>query len=170
MGHPELKMNIEKSVYKSAYITRCGHYRYWLKRQWNFGENFVCWVMLNPSTADEKSDDPTLKKCIGFSKKWGFDGLIVANLFGFRSTDPEGLKSWLDPVGKHNDCLALFSMSQCSKIICAWGNHGSYLNRQHEFHEIALPYSQKLYCLGKTNSGHPKHPVRLGYKTELIKY
>lgn len=88
---------------KHATLSDCGKYRYWLERSWEeTGKGFVNWIMLNPSTADAEIDDQTIRKCIGFSKLWGYDGMHVVNLFAFRATDPESLYGCGCPVGLGN--------------------------------------------------------------------
>src|SRR5262245_19133112 len=88
---------------KEALISPCGLYRYWLTRTWDNSLRRVCWVMLNPSTADAEQDDPTIRRCVGFARSWGAGGIIVVNLFAFRASDPKALLRAADPVGPDND-------------------------------------------------------------------
>lgn len=74
-------------VKRAASISECGTYRWTLQRRWAAGER-VCWIMLNPSTADAERDDPTVLRCMAFSRSWGYGGLIVVNLYPFRSSKP----------------------------------------------------------------------------------
>ena len=87
---------------KGATISDCGKYRYWLTRIWNDSKLKILWIMLNPSTADENEDDPTIRRCIGFAKQWGYGGICVANLYAYRATDKTALSKVTDPVGQDN--------------------------------------------------------------------
>jgi hypothetical protein len=142
-----------------ATISRCGNYRYDLRRLWSRGPEVV-WILLNPSKADAQIDDPTIRKCIGFSKRWGYGGMRVVNLFAFRATCPDDLFAAADPIGpRNNKILRSASTSDC---IVAWGNHGNHRNRAAE---VLATLQGRLDCLGVTNLGQPKHPVRLAYAT-----
>src|SRR5262245_38555366 len=88
---------------RSAVFSPCRKYRYSLTRIWDAERPNVMFVGLNPSTADDQVDDPTVRRCIGFARKWRFGGMIIVNLFAYRSTDPNRLQEILDPVGPEND-------------------------------------------------------------------
>src|SRR5581483_9586135 len=97
-------------------------YRYSLARFFGDG-GVVNFIMLNPSTADAETDDPTIRRCLGFAKAWGYGTLVVTNLFAYRATDPAELAKAGDPVGPDND-TRLWSEAQLSDlVVCAWGNH-----------------------------------------------
>ncbi|MCM8542390.1 MAG: DUF1643 domain-containing protein [Lentisphaeraceae bacterium] len=172
MSQPELEFNVEGAVFKDAHITRCEKFRYWLTRKWNNGDNYICWIMLNPSTADASNDDPTIRRCISFSKLWGFDGLYVVNLFSFRATDPKELKKAGGPVGEHNNEYIKFISSICSRVVCAWGNHGKLKDQYKTVCEILYAHCshENFFCLGKTGAGQPKHPLYVESSTKLIRY
>lgn len=139
-------------------------YRYFLKRRWSNGP-VVLWIMLNPSTADEKFNDPTVKRCEVFSKTWGFSGYSVANLYAYRSTDPRQLKIVEDPTGSENDQNILELVSQSDLVIAAWGTHG--INREQEVIK-KVSCLKDIYCIGITKNGHPKHPLYVSSATEKI--
>lgn len=152
---------------RNAVISNCGLYRYWLLRVWddNPRKNFILWVMLNPSTADATQDDPTIRRCVGFSKAWGFDGLLVCNLYAFRATKPAELWKTTDPIGPEND-FHLSSGGNCSKkIVIAWGRNGASARRA-EVLRILRKYNA-VHCLGKTNDGSPRHPLYVKGDTQL---
>lgn len=134
-------------------------YRYMLMRQWGSDKkNFVNFILLNPSTADEKMDDPTIKGCIKFAQNWGCDGLYVTNLFAFRATDPRDLKKTREPIGELNDKYLKEYAKKSKLVIFAWGNHGRYLGRS----AIVAKMLSKIcvpHCLKITKSGSPKHPL-----------
>ena len=114
-------------------------------------------VGLNPSTADEKNDDPTLTRCINYAKSWGYGGVCMANLFAFRATEPSVMKSAKDPVGSQNNEWLKSLASEAGLVVAAWGNDGSYLGRSKQV--IAL--LPNIYCLKMNKSGEPAHPLYL---------
>ena len=108
---------------KQATISTCDQYRYDLIRKWNpNGKNLVSLIGLNPSTADASKDDPTLVRCMNFSKSLGFDGLILVNLFAYRSTSPKAMKEFIDPIGGENDTYIIDAIARTNKTILCWGN------------------------------------------------
>jgi hypothetical protein len=145
-------------------------YRYVLIRQWNLKKPCALWVMLNPSTATHTEDDATIRKCRGFSRRWGLGGMVVVNLFAFRTTYPRHLVETTDPVGPANDATIIEQAAHAERIVCAWGTHGVLHNRS----ETVLSFIQDrkrrdtpILCLGKTQAGMPKHPLHIAYATEL---
>ena len=112
-------------------------------------------IALNPSTADETKDDPTLMRCIRFAQAWGYGGLIMANLFGFRATKPKHLFGAKDPIGPENDKWLARLSKESKLIVGAWGNKGSVLGRG----EAVIKMFRNLYILRFTKSGHPVHPL-----------
>jgi hypothetical protein len=143
---------------RSAEISDCGRYRWWLRRSWKYGGNgrTVCFIMLNPSTADALVDDPTVRRCMGFTRAWGFSGLSVRNLFPFRATDPAELLTANDPGGGNKGLLELMAGFTADLTIAAWGS-GTPFGRDREAMEL-FP-GRDLYCLGITKHGHPRHPL-----------
>lgn len=117
-------------------------------------------VMLNPSTADEVQDDPTVRRCRGYSKDWGHNGTVVLNLYAYRSTDPNALKVVDDPVGPRNDDWLRIVAERYKRIVCAWGAHAS-TERVKQFASIAQSCGAELLCLGQNKDGSPKHPLYL---------
>ena len=149
------------------------NHRLLLTREWIGTGGTVNWVMLNPSTADDIFDDPTIRKCIGFSKRWGFSRLVVTNLFTFRATDPKDLKTcavndWARAVGLADGAL-IEQASKADLVVAAWGNHGNFHGRAEDVRFRVLP-EQKWYCIGLTNKGMPLHPVMAGYTAEPLVY
>ncbi len=112
-------------------------------------------VGLNPSTADETSDDPTLTRCIKYAKSWGYGGVCMANLFAFRATEPADMKVSDDPMGIENNKWLKKLAKDAALVVAAWGNDGSYLERSEQVKEF-LP---NLYCLKLNKSGEPAHPL-----------
>jgi len=116
--------------------------------------------MLNPSTADERILDPTVRRCVGYAMAWGFGSIEIVNLFALRSTDPSELYHADDPVGPDNDLAVLWCASCCSIAVAAWGTHGQHLDRGREVVEL-LKGKAALKYLRLTKSGEPNHPLYL---------
>jgi hypothetical protein len=149
------------------------NHRLLLARQWIGTGGTVNWIMLNPSTADDVFDDPTIRKCIGFSKRWGFGRLVVTNLFTFRATDPKDLKEcarldWARAVGMADGALTE-QAGKADLVVAAWGNHGNLYGRAEDVRCRVLP-EQEWYCIGVTNKRMPLHPVMAGYTDKPLKY
>lgn len=147
----------------SAWLSGCERYRYRLGRNWGEGWGApVTFVMLNPSTADAQQDDPTIRRCVGFAKAWGFGRLVVVNLYALRSTDPKGLWRADDPIGPDNDDhlseAAWVAARDDAPIIAAWGANAKP-DRVAEV--LALPHMDRLTALGVTKAGAPRHPLYL---------
>lgn len=141
---------------RTAFIV--GEYRYYLTRRWAEGGR-VCWIMLNPSTADAERDDPTIRRCIGFSRDWGYGALSVVNLFALRATDPYELRRHTNPVGSGCDRHIDAEVERADLVIVAWGNHGALLGRGYEV-ALRIPRG-RLNVLGMTSKGQPSHPLYL---------
>lgn len=127
-------------------------------------ETTCCFVMLNPSTADEQKDDPTIRRCKSFVGEWGYTRLIVVNLFALRSPFPEELyKAGQDAVGADNDANIMSAAMDSNMVLCAWGDHGSFLQRGKKVRELLR--GMNLYALNlNKGSGEPSHPLYLPKK------
>jgi hypothetical protein len=149
---------------KGATFSEDKKYRYTLWREWDPVKPSVAFVMLNPSTADERVLDPTLRRCLGYAREWGYGRMDILNLFALRSTDPRVLYAHRDPIGQQND---EYTRSVCVRartrvIIAAWGVHGKFMNRDQEVTDlITETLGQRLYYLQLTNNGIPSHPLYL---------
>ena len=148
---------------RSAAFSPCRRFRYSLSRVWNPKLPIITFVGLNPSTADEQKDDPTVRRCIGFARRWNFGGLILVNLFAYRSTKPSGLLEAPDPVGPANDKHILVSAGAARLLVLAWGTRGGFLDRD----QHVLSFLRDAHCLGTTKDGHPRHPLYLAGNTCL---
>jgi hypothetical protein len=152
-------------MYCAATISGCGRYRYDLTRVWNrdyvgLVPRLLNVIGLNPSTADAKEDDPTIRRCINFGKAWGMDGLLMTNLFAFRSTDPSALYDCEDPIGELNDEYLTGSAQVASIVLVAWGTAGNTLGRDKEVLRLLKDsYGVKPECLATTKKGFPQHPL-----------
>jgi len=103
-------------------------HRYELWRTWDKSKGIAMFIGLNPSTADEIKNDPTVTRCINYAKKWGYGGMIMSNIFAYRATDPKIMKGATDPVGPDNDEWLVKSSKEAGLIVAAWGNHGEFMD------------------------------------------
>lgn len=150
---------------RSAEISDCGLYRWWLRRSWQSGGNgkVCCFIMLNPSTADGLEDDPTIRRCMGFVKSWGYSVLDVRNLFAWRATDPKELlvlHTGTAAGGARGD-IELSVVRGADLVIAAWGASVpcNARNNGRVRQVLKLLEGTALHCLGTTASGNPRHPL-----------
>lgn len=153
----------------NALIDPTGQYRYWLTRHWDDLRRPVTWVMLNPSTADARADDATIRSCTRLSHPLG-GGLVVVNLFAWRATNPAELLDVDDPVGPDNDEHLLVRAYQGSRVIVGWGRPGTLLGRGERVTRLLRRAGFELWCYGTTQNGQPKHPLYLRTDSELVPY
>jgi hypothetical protein len=152
-------------IKKGAYISEGGLYRYWLSRHWDNDKNTVGWIMVNPSTADATKDDATVRRCINFAKSWGYGGIIIVNLFAYRSKNPQDVWTCpVDPIGPDNNYQLRGAMKHCKIVVAAWGINGTYKNRDKEVKK----FFPVLHCLGTTVTGNPRHPLYMPADTKPI--
>lgn len=140
-------------------------YRYDLTREWAGGAGYLGVIGLNPSTADESIEDPTIRREIGFAIAWGYHGLLKGNLFALRATDPEELYRHPAPTGRENDDALFAIAKRASVIVVAWGVHGAFCGRGDAVSRMLSAFPLK--CFGRTKDGHPKHPLYLSSSTRL---
>ncbi|MFG1846697.1 DUF1643 domain-containing protein [Micromonospora carbonacea] len=152
----------------TATFSPCRTWRYSLTRRWRPDTEAVAFLMLNPSTADAMVLDPTIRRCIGFAKQWGFGGLLVLNCFALRSTDPAALKTHPDPVGPDNDAVIVDWLGRLSgPVVAAWGVHATYRGRDAQVADLVRAAGRPLVCLGVTKGGQPRHPLYVPASTPL---
>lgn len=146
-----------------AVYSPCEAFRYLLTREWDTRTGRVLFVMLNPSTATEVQNDPTVERCERRARTLGFGAFRVCNIFGFRATDPRVMRAAPDPVGPLNDTAIAQSAEWADQTICAWGTHGEFLNRGAHVEALLRATGRELWHLGLSKAGHPKHPLYIGY-------
>lgn len=159
-------------IQKTAILSPCGAYRYRLTREWGDGPH-ATFIMLNPSTATADIDDPTIRKCMGFARRWNLTGIDVVNLFAYRATDPKAMLKATDPVGPDNYEQTARAIRHASKVICAWGARGSFLDQDETVMGWMLADVRCMarpMCLRLTSKGAPEHPLYVPYEVEPVEY
>jgi len=173
-------------IHRSAVVSGCGRYRYLLERVLEYGTEEstpVVWVLCNPSTADGREDDPTVRKCAGFTANLGYKRFIIINAFAYRATKPRDLlkPEAFDPIGPDNWKWIAHALTDPetglkllgAKVIVGWGQAvprqlrpqlGSFVVRLREIH------NRPIYCYGLTDQWMPRHPLMLSYATPLELY
>lgn len=149
-----------------AVYSDCERYRYTLRREWGSGTGRVTFVMLNPSTATEVQNDPTVERCERRARAMGFSGFQVVNIFAFRATDPADMRRADDPIGPENDASIAQAAAWADRIICAWGTHGAHLGRGAQVAQMLRGQGHVLHHLGLAKGGAPKHPLYIGYDVQ----
>lgn len=153
-----------------AVISACEQYRYVLRRRLSQQSEHgtILWLMCNPSTADHHVLDPTVRRCVDFSKRWGFGVMAVGNLYALRSPKPAVLWTVDDPVGPSNDFYIRGLVAEASTIVAAWGTDPKPTRA---FEVLAIiGESKQVFCLGTSKSGAPRHPLYIKGVTPLIPY
>ncbi len=149
-----------------AELSECRTYRYALWRIWDNNKPKVMFIGLNPSTADENTDDKTITRCTNFAKSWGYGGFYMTNLFAYRSTDKSKLPLVENPIGDDNDLYIAKYAKLADKTVAAWGNDGVFLERSAIVSNLIAP----LFCLEVNQTGEPKHPLYVSSDTTLKEY
>lgn len=150
-----------------AVYSPCERYRYTLTRVWDADGARALFVMLNPSTATEVQNDPTVERCERRARVLGFGAFRVCNIFAFRATDPKVMRAQADPVGPENDAAIAESALWADRIVCAWGTHGAHQGRGRAVETLLRRTGHPLYHLGLSKAGHPRHPLYIGYAQPL---
>lgn len=176
-------------IASGARISKCGLYRYNLWREWRgthdpanwrwldkeYGDPKACvFVMLNPSTADGKQDDATIRRCVGFAKAWKYERLEVVNLFAYRATKPRDVLARQNQheeiIGFENSTLIAQVAREAGLIICAWGSNVKSLDptRDHVNTVRGWLDPKPQFSLGFTKDGHPRHPLYAPINSPLV--
>ena len=146
-------------------------YRYTLERdsKYSGGLGTVLFICLNPSTADETVNDPTVRRCLGYTERWGYDRLLVGNAFAYRATDPKVMRAAADPVGSDNDVWLLAMVGEAQRVVCAWGANCAHQHRENRLIELLSGFDH-LYALGLTAAGFPRHPLYMRANVEPVPF
>lgn len=150
---------------QGAVFSPCRSYRYALHRFWDIGPR-VCFIGLNPSTATESVNDPTVTRCISYAKRWGYGGMYMLNIFAYRATDPKMMLIQQDPIGPENDFYLKEVANKVSFRVACWGNHGEYLGRGMQVKKMI----KNLHWLKMNNTGQPAHPLYLSQTLQPISW
>ncbi len=151
----------ENGWVSSARYSPCEIYRYTLQRVWDEQRPLVAFIGLNPSTATEIENDPTVRRCIGYAHTWGYGGMRMLNAFGLRSTDPKGLTRIDDPIGPENDKWLVKMTQDVDLTVACWGVHAGLNDRHQHILSLMKRARREIHCLGTTKAGFPKHPLYL---------
>jgi len=167
---PGRRVGICRPPAGSAIISADGRYRYHLSRRFEIGaDRIATFIMLNPSTADHLRDDPTIRRCVGFCRRWDCGVLHVVNLFAVRATDPRDIREVADPVGPENRKWVCQAAAIGDLVVCGWGTHGSYMDQDltvlRWIEDCCTPLA-----LGVTRGGQPRHPLYVPYAAGLEPY
>jgi hypothetical protein len=153
---------VKGDAVSEAVYSDCESYRYLLTRTWSTGRKAL-FVMLNPSTATEVQNDPTVERCERRSRALGFGAFRVTNIFAYRATDPKVMRAAIDPVGPGNDDAILNSVAWADMVVCAWGNHGLHQDRGAAVTGLLRKAGVPLWHFGLTGHHQPRHPLYVGY-------
>lgn len=173
-----VRLHSTEHVDSGALFSNDERYRYvlwrvWARRDDHENRRTLCVVGLNPSTADERVNDPTIERCMRRAEQYGYDALVMLNLFAFRATDPKAMKAADDPVGAWNDEVLDFALGERKYIetfLVGWGAHGAFNDSSTRFVNKARGRLRGLYCLGTTKGGEPAHPLYLSYDRQPTPY
>lgn len=168
-GKSDNWVKAQRRIDRSALISNCGLYRYNLARTWGdiWGKR-LCYIMLNPSTADGSLDDATIRICVGRAERMGMTGIDVVNLFAYRSTDPARLYEIPHPISEplqpdlNTQMIEAYARS-AAMVICAWGRHGILHERGRIVLSALRSWHIQSYALRLNKDGSPAHPLRIGY-------
>ena len=152
----------------TAVYSDCERYRYSLTRIWDPDGSNVHFVMLNPSTATEVQNDPTVERCERRARALGYGAFRVTNIFAWRDTDPRKMRAAAEPIGADNDAAILDATTWAHRTIGAWGTHGAHLDRGADVRALLRRTGQPLYHLGLTKDGHPRHPLYVAYAQQPV--
>lgn len=157
------RTHLKGDAQSTAVYSDCEKYRYSLTRVWEPEGRKAAFIMLNPSTATEVQNDPTVERCERRARALGFGAFNVTNIFAWRDTDPRKMRKAADPVGPANDQAIREACDWADQIVAAWGTHGAHLNRGASVETLLRATGLPVYHLGLSKAGHPKHPLYIAY-------
>ena len=158
-----IRRHNSEQIRSEAHYSDCGAYRYLLTRHWGPAA-MVNFIMLNPSVADELSNDPTVERCERRARAMGYGAFSVTNIFAWRDTDPKAMRRAVRPVGPENDAVLISTAQTADLVIAAWGTHGTHMGREAAVLELLRSNGIALHHLGLSKHGHPRHPLYVPYR------
>ena len=161
---------VDGDTHSSAIYSPCKSYRYSLVRRQINAKKHLLFILLNPSTATEIKNDPTITRCQNRSEALGYKAFIICNLFAFRTKSPKVMKSVRDPIGPENNSIIQESLNLADQVICGWGNHGTHLNQSETILKIIKASQTTAFHLGLTQNSQPAHPLYISYKQKPIRF
>ena len=159
------RRHTDGALQSEALYSDCQTYRYALTRVWQAERPRLLWIMLNPSTATEIANDPTIHRCQLRADVMGYGAIRIVNLFAFRATSPADLKRAADPTGPDNAQVLNTALRWADDILPAWGVHGAFQNAGPALMTNLRRRRKPVLHLGLTKDGHPRHPLYVAYKT-----
>lgn len=160
------RSHIKGDAPSTAVYSDCERYRYSLTRVWDTTARRVAFVMLNPSTATEVQNDPTIHRCEQRARALGFGGFRAVNIFALRATDPRDMRAATDPEGADNMAALDEAATWADMVIAAWGVHGAHRTQGARVAARLRAAGHPLHHLGLTKAGHPRHPLYLPYSAQ----
>ncbi len=155
------------NVSSNAVYSPCKKYRYELTRQWSDNNKRMLFILLNPSTATERKNDPTVERCEKRARNLNYGAYRVCNIFSYRATNPLELRNSADPVGPDNISILIEGLKWANKVVCGWGNNGFHLRQGENVEKILRFNNIKTFHLGLTKKKCPKHPLYVSYEKSL---
>lgn len=165
----QLRQNTVDGIEYGAIFDINSKYRYSLWRAWSAHHPRIVFILLNPSTANEHKNDPTIRRCMGFARAWNYGSMEVVNLFAYRATDYRELFKVENPIGAENNRFLMQAVERCSTVVFGWGNRGTLLGRDRQVMSL-LADRNDVYCLGITKDGQPRHPLYVKWDTSLVPF
>lgn len=159
-------MTVPPSEAGPAVFSEDRRYRYTLTRLWDPEGKRVAFIGLNPSTADERQLDPTLRRCLRFAYDWGYGRFEMVNLFAFRATDPLAMKAAPEPIGPDNNEHIKLVCGRADLVVACWGVHGAFKRRDRAVKAMLEEHDVNLHFLKLSKDGHPWHPLYLSSETK----
>ena len=164
------RTHVKGDAPSTAVYSECERYRYSLTRVWDEDGRRINFVMLNPSTATEVQNDPTVERCERRARALGYGSFAVTNIFAWRDTDPRAMRAAQDPVGPANDAAILDRAAWADDVLAAWGTHGVHLDRGACVRDLLWSTGRPVFHLGLSKDGHPKHPLYIGYAQQPLSW
>ena len=163
-------MSMNHYLENDAVISDCGKYRYLLRRTWDHKKPRALLVMLNPSTADARQDDATIRSCVRLLSGLGYGSMEVVNVFAYRATKPDELLTAANPYGPKNEDSVRAAIKRCAIVIVAWGAWPLADQAAIYIRNAIRAERPAMFCFGRTKSGAPKHPLYIKSGTPLEIY